>query len=213
VATPAPAPAPASPDPTWGVCSFCAVAVAPGATTCGICGSEGVIRAAQVPRVSRRQRRRLQATNLFRSLIVIVVVLGLGYTMVSLVVQGQPNIPDPLTTSGFYTIAPGNFTYLNGSITGGDFVIGNFSTSDPVGLNLELSVYNSTEWPQFLAGLSPVPQYSVAPTADGHLVFAAPTTDMFYLVFTNPYPTSSHLSYTAQITTEYASNVADDGFD
>src|ERR1700689_1944034 len=132
-------PAPTPPDPTWGVCSFCAVAVAPGATTCGICGAEEVIRATELRRVSRRQRRRTQATNVFRSLIVVSVVL-----------TGQPNIPDPLTTSAFYTIAPGNFTFLNGNITGGDFIIGNFSTSNPVGLEMELAVYNSTQWPQFL---------------------------------------------------------------
>ncbi|MCI4343577.1 MAG: hypothetical protein L3J92_05635 [Thermoplasmata archaeon] len=206
-------PAPASPDSTWGVCSFCAVAVAPGATACGICGAEEVIRASEIRRVSRRQRRRLRATNVFRSFIVIVVVLGLSYTMISLVLQGQPNVPDPLTTSAYYTITPGNYTMISGNITGGDFVLGNFSTSDPVGLNLELSVYNSTQWPQFLAGLSPAPQYSIAPTTDGHLVFSAPTTDLFYFVFTNPYAASTHLTYTAQITTEYASNVADDGFD
>jgi hypothetical protein len=203
----------AAPDLTWGVCGFCAVAVAPGATTCGICGAENVLRAAQIATASRRQRRRLQMTNVFRSFIVLVVVLGLGYTMISLVVQGQPNVPDPLTTSGYYAIAPGNYTFLSGNITGGDFVLGNFSTSDPVGLDLGLAVYNSTEWPQFLAGLGPTPQYTIAPTTDGHLVFSAPTTDLFYFVFTNPYPVSSHLGYTAQITTEYASNVADDGFD
>jgi hypothetical protein len=209
MATPAPTP----PDPTWGVCSFCAVAVAPGATTCGICGAEEVIRATELRRVSRRQRRRTQATNVFRSLIVVAVALGLGYSLISVVLTGQPNIPDPLTTSAFYTIAPGNFTFLNGNITGGDFIIGNFSTSNPVGLEMELAVYNSTQWPQFLDGLSPVPQYTVAPTSDGHLVFSASTTDMFYFVFTNPYPASSHLAYTAQITTDYESNVADDGFD
>jgi hypothetical protein len=205
---------PAAPtSATWGACRYCSVAVPPGAKICPICGAADPISAAELPKVSKVQRRRLQATGIFRSFIVVAVCLGLGYSMISLVFQGAPTIPDPLTTSGYYTIAPGNYTLIEGEITGGDFVIGNFSTSNPVGLNMELEVFNSTQIPQFLDGLSPQPLYTLGPMVGGHIVFAAAYTDDYSFVFLNPYPLSSHLAYTAQITTEYESNVADDGFD
>ncbi|HXQ48820.1 MAG TPA: hypothetical protein VN842_03460 [Thermoplasmata archaeon] len=203
---------PEPPDPTWGACSFCSLAVPPSAEKCPICGAPDPIRASEMPSVSRLQRRRLRASGAFRSLIVIAVALGLAYTMISLVVAGPPVVADPLTTSGFYTLGPGNYTILSGEITGGDFVIGNFSTSDPVGLNLVLDVYNSTEMPQFLNGLSPLPQYTLGPSPTGRIVFSAPYTDEFYLIFTNPYPSGSHLGYVAQISTTYESNVGDEGF-
>jgi len=206
------APNPADPDPTWGACSFCSVAVPPGASTCPICGAPDPIRASKLSSVSRSQRRRLRATGVFRSLIVIAVALGLAYTMVSLVVAGPPVVADPLTTSGLYTLGPGNYTIISGDITGGDFVIGNFSTTAPVGLNVELAVYNSTQIPQFLNGLSPIPQYTLGPSPSGRIVFSAPYTDTYSFVFLNPYPASSHLGYVVQITTTYESNVGDEGF-
>jgi len=162
--------------------------------------------------VSRSQRRRLRAAGAFRSLIVIAVALGLAYTMISLVASGPPAVADPLTTSGLYTLGPGNYTIISGEITGGDFVIGNFSTADPVGLNVALTVYNSTEMPQFLNGVSPVPQYTLGPSPTGRIVFSAPYTDEFYFVFSNPYSLTSHLGYTVEISTTYESNVGDEGF-
>jgi hypothetical protein len=205
---------PASPsaDPTWGACRFCAVAVPPGAETCPICGAQDPIRASEMPTVSRRQRRRLRATGVFRSLIVIAVAMGLAYTMISLVATGPPVVADPLTTDGLYFLSPGNYTILSGEITGADFVIGNFSSSAPVGLDVELAVYNSTQMPQFLKGLSPIPQYTLGPSPTGRIVFSAPYTDEFYFVFTNPYSAASHLGYVVQITTTYESNVGDEGF-
>jgi hypothetical protein len=186
--------------------------VPPGATQCPICGATNPIAASELPNVSVHQRRRLQATGVFRSLIVIAVALGLAYLMISLVVGGPPVVVDPLTTSGLYPLAPGNSTVISGEITGGDFIIGNFSTANPVGLNLELAVYNSTQMPQYLHGLGPVPQYVIGPSASGRIVFSAPYTDEYYFVFTNPYPASSHLSFIAEISTTYESNVGDEGF-
>lgn len=199
-------------DPTWGACSFCAVAVPPGAAVCPLCGADHPIRAAQMATVSRRQRRRLRATGMFRSFLVIAVALGLAYTMISLVLTGPPAVADPLTTSGQYTIGPGNYTIISGEITGGDFVIGNFTTTEPLGLNVVLTVYNSTQMPQFLNGLSPIPQYTLGPTPNGKIVFSAPYTDEYYFVFSNPYAPSTHLGYVAQISTTYESNVGDEGF-
>jgi hypothetical protein len=203
---------PAPPDATWGACRFCAVAVPPSATTCPICGAPDPIRASEMATVSRSQRWRLRATGVFRSLIVVAVSLGLAYLMITLVLGGPPVVADPLTTNGLYALGPGNFTVIEGEITGGDFIIGNFSTSNPVGLNLELAVYNSTQIPQFLNGLSPVPLYTLGPTTAGHIVFSAPYTDDYSFVFTNPYPAASHLAFVAQISTTYESNVGDDGF-
>lgn len=206
------APTPPPPDSTWGACSFCAVAVPPGATQCPICGAANPIRASQMTTVSRSQRRRLRATGAFRSLIVIAVSLGLAYTMISLVIQGPPVVADPLTTDGLYTIGPGDSTIISGEITGGDYVLGNFSTSNPVGLNLELAVYNSTQIPQFINGLGPIPLYSLGPAMTGRIVFSAPYTDEYSFVFTNPYPAGSHLTFVAQISTTYESNVGSEGF-
>ena len=206
-------PLPANPNAEWGACRYCSVAVPPGAEKCPICGAPDPIPASGMATITRRQRLRLRATGAFRSIIVITVAAGLAYLMISLVVTGPPVVADPLTTSGLYTLAPGNYTIISGEITGGDYVIGNFSTSDPVGLNLELAVYNSTQIPQFLNGLSPIPQYILGPTTDGRIVFSAPYTDDYSFVFTNPYPSSSHLGFVAQIDTTYESNVGDEGFD
>jgi hypothetical protein len=207
------APAVAPPEETWGACSYCSVAVPPGAVVCPICGAPDPIRAADMSHISRRQRLRLRATGVFRSLIVIAVALGLAYLMISLVIGGPPVVADPLTTDGQYALGPGNYTIISGEITGGDFIIGNFSTADPVGLNVELAVYNSTQIPQFLAGLSPIPQYTLGPSPTGRIVFSAPVTDLYAFVFSNPYPASSHLGYVVQISTTYESNVGDEGFD
>jgi hypothetical protein len=206
------APSLPSPDPTWGACRFCSVAVPPGAAKCSICGAPDPIRASDMATVSKSQRRRLRATGAFRTLIVVAVSLGLAYTMISLVIGGPPVVADPLTTDGVYTMGPGNFTIISGEITGGDFVIGNFSTTSPVGLNIELAVYNSTQMPQFINGLGPVPQYTLGPSPSGRIVFSAPYTDTYSFVFMNPYPASSHLTYLAQISTTYESNVGDEGF-
>jgi hypothetical protein len=154
----------------------------------------------------------LRATGAFRTLIVVGAALALSISLISVVLSGPPNVTDPLSTSGSYTLGAGNSTTISGEITGGDFVIGNFTTVQPVGLDLEVSVYNSTQFPQYLNGLAPVPQWSSGSTPDGRIVFSAPYTDTFYFVFTNPYPTTSHLTVVAYITTQYESNVGDEGF-
>ncbi len=179
---------------------------------CPECGAPEPIASVELPKVRGRVRRRLQTLNLLRTLIVVAVAVGLAYTMLSLVLTGPPNVPDPLTTSGSYTIGAGNFTVISGEITGGDYVQGNFTTTDPAGTNLGVAVYNSTQWVQFLTGQDPAPQWSAGPAASGLIVFSAPYTDTFTFVFTNPYPPSTHLSVEAYITTVYESNVGDDGF-
>ncbi len=199
-------------DPTWGVCRFCAVAVPPGASKCWECGAPEPIAPRDLPKLRGGTKRRVQTLHFLRSLIVVGVVAGLAYAMISLAISGPPNVPDPLTTAGTWTIGAGNFSALTGNITGGDYVQGNFTTVAPAGTNIEVAVYNSTQIVQFVEGQDPVPQYSVGPADNGVIVFAAPYTDTFTFVFTNPYPPATHLTVGVYIVTTYESNVGDDGF-
>jgi len=199
--------------PEWGSCRFCGVAVAAGATKCGICGADHPLSATEVAAAPREVRRWLGLTRAFRTLIVVVVIVGLAYAIGSAVLNGPPALTnDPLTTAGTYTIAPGNYTMISGEITGGDYVTGNFTTVDPVGVNIAVAVYNLSEWSSFEAGGTPTPLYTVAPTYNAHLVYAPDVTDTYYFVFTNPYAPSTHLTIGVYIATLYNPNVANDGF-
>jgi len=197
----------------WGNCRFCGVAVPSGAATCGICGAENPLPAGGMERAPRNVRRWVRLTHVFRALVVVVVVAGLAYAILSAELSGPPVLTtDPLTTAGTYTINPQNYTVISGEITGGDYVTGNFTTTHPVGVNIEVAVYNSSEWSQFVAGQSPSPLYSVSPTWNAEIVYAPEVTDTYYFVFTNPYPVSSELTVGVYITTLYNANVANDGF-
>ncbi len=205
----------ATPDPsgTWGACRFCGVAVPPRASRCEICGAGDPIAARDVARAPRKVRLRLRLTAALRTAIVVVVVLGLAYAVIPAVLSGPPVLTgDPLTTQGGYEIGPGNFTVIYGEITGGDYVIGNFSTYAPAGTNIGLAVYNSTAWAQFRNGSLPVPAWSAGPSADARIVYSAPVTDTYYFVFTNPYPAASSLTIGVYVATQYESNVGNSGF-
>ena len=90
---------------------------------------------------------------------------GLAYAVISAELSGPPNlVGDPLTTVGTYTLGPGNFTVIYGDITGGDFVTGNFTAVHPLGVNIGLAVYNSSEYVEFSDGGTPTPLYTVGPT-------------------------------------------------
>lgn len=184
----------------------------PRAAKCPECGAPDPVASADLPKLRGGAKRRLRTLNILRSLIVVGVAGGLAYAMISLAITGPPNVPDPLTTAGTWTIGAGNFSALSGNITGGDYIQGNFTTVDPAGTNIEVAVYNSTQIVQFVEGQDPVPQWSVGPSDNGLIVFAAPYTDTFTFVFTNPYPPSSHLTVGVYIVTTYESNVGDDGF-
>ena len=204
----------APPDPAeWGNCRFCGVAVPSGAAKCGICGADDPLPAGAESRAPRKVRRWVRLTHAFRTLIVVTVVAGLTYAILSAVLSGPPSLTsDPLTTTGTYTISPQNYTVISGEITGGDYVTGNFTTTHPVGVNIAVAVYNSSEWSEFVAGQSPSPLYSVSPTYNAQIVYAPEVTDNYYFVFSNPYPISSHLTIGVYITTLYNANVANDGF-
>jgi len=202
-----------SDPPPWGSCRFCGVAVPAGASKCEICGADGPLSAAEEAAAPPRVRRWLRLTRAFRTFVVVVVVVGLTYAILSAVLSGPPTLSsDPLTTEGTYTLAPGNYTVLSGEITGGDYVTGNFTTVAPRGVNIAVTVYNSSEWAQFTAGETPSALYSVSPTYNAQIVYSPQVTDTYYFVFTNPYPVSSHLTIGVYITTLYNANVANDGF-
>jgi hypothetical protein len=189
------------------------VAVPAGATSCGICGADHPVAAGEIANAPRGVRRRIRLTAALRTLIVVAVAVALAYTLIAAVVGGPPSVADPLTTTGTYAVGPGNFTAISGDITGGDFVIGNYSAVNPPGIDIGVAVYNSSEWQWFTTGSgSPGTQWNNTPSYDGRIIFSAPYTDTYYFVFTNPSPASSHLTVAVYVTTVYESNVGDDGF-
>ncbi len=201
------------PAATWGACRFCGIATPSGASQCAICGAADPLPAAQLATAPRSVRRRLAFLGVFRSVIVIVVVAALAYAIVSAELSGPPVLSgDPLTTAGTYVIGPGNYTFLEGEINGGDYVLGNFSSVAPAGTDVALAVYNTSDWDAFVAHDPTVPVYSMDPTYAGSIAFSPLVTDNYWFVFTNPYAPSSHLTVTVYITTEYEANSGDDGF-
>lgn len=198
---------------TWGACRFCGVAVEPGAAKCGICGAEDPVAAGEIKSAPPSVRRRIYFTGAFRAVIVVGLVLTLAVSLLTTVFQGPPNVADPLTTTGTYAIGPGNHTVISGEITGGDFVLGNYSAITPPGVNVTVSIYNQTQWDVLLGGGLPgSPLYSGTPGPDGRIVYSAPVTDTYYFVFGNPYPVGSGITINVYIATQYVSNVAADGF-
>lgn len=137
----------------------------------------------------------------------VVVIVGLAWAIGSAVYTGPPVYSDPLTTQGSYHLAPGHFTFLSGAITGEDYIVGNYTVTDPVGAAVVFQVFNSTSFQAFDAGKPATPQWSVAGEPSGRIVFAAPYTDTFYFVFQNPYESTSGINETLYASTAYQSNV------
>jgi len=203
-----PTPAPG----TWGTCRFCGVAVPAGATTCPICGAGEPVPAGGISTASRPVRRRIRLTATLRSAIVIAVVVGLAYTLLAAVLAGPPVAPDPLTTAGSYTLGPGNFTVIWGNITGGDYIQGNYSDISPPGIQIAVAVYNQSQYSWFANGTgTPGNQWNNTPAWNGAIVFAAPYTDTYFFVFSNPLPVTSGITVEVYIATTYESDVAEDG--
>lgn len=197
----------AAAEPSWGTCRLCGGAVPPTAAVCARCGTGTPVRPEEIRRLPGRQRRHLRVAQGVRVLIVVVVVVGIAYAILSAVMTGPPTFPDPLTTRGTYTIAPGSFTYLSGWITGEDYVDGNYSILAPVGTSLVFQVYNASEFVAYVHGAPATPLSNATETSGGPIVFAAPYTDNFYLVFANPYHPGSGIAETVYVVTNYQSNV------
>ena len=191
----------------WGTCTACGAAVPAGSTRCTTCGLERTVPTSAIASLPARARRRVRATQVVRSALVVAVVVGIAYALLSAVLTGPPTYPDPLTTRGTYTVAPGNFTYLSGWITGEDYIDGNFTVLDPVGTQLIFQVYNGTGFLAFVHHQPATPQWTTSGSSRGGIVFAAPYTDTFYLVFQNPYEPTSGINVTVYVATNYQSNV------
>lgn len=191
----------------WKTCRVCGDAVPPEAAQCPTCGAPGALAPSEVAGLPRRTRWRVVSTRGLRALVVVAVVVGIGYFLISAVWTGPASFPDPLTTQGSYTLAAGRYVALVGDITGEDYIVGNYSVQFPPGTLLGFAVYNSTEFSAFRAGANATASWTIAPQTTGRIVFAAPYTDSFALVFTNPYPASSGISVTFYETTTYESNV------
>lgn len=140
-------------------------------------------------------------------MIVVAVVVGLTFDIASALWTGSPTFPDPLTTRGTLTVGPGNFTYLSGWITGEDYIDGNYTVVYPVGVPINFVVYNGTEFTQFLQHQPTRAIWSTSNQSSSRIVFAAPYTDQFFLVFQNPYPPSSGISVAIYEVTNYQTNV------
>lgn len=196
------------PDPPWANCRMCGGAVPPAARACPTCGETApAIPTAEIARLPARQRRRARALQTIRVVIVLVVVVGLTYDIASSVLSGAPTFPDPLTTQGTLTVGAGNFTYLSGWITGEDYIDGNFTVVYPVGVPINFAVYNGSEFTQFVDHRSATPIWSTSNQSESRIVFAAPYTDQFYLVFQNPYPPSSGIDVAVYEVMNYQTNV------
>lgn len=142
-----------------------------------------------------------------RALIVVGVVIALVYATASAVLSGAPVLADPLTTHGAFEVGPGNFSVLSGAITGEDYVEGNYTVMNPPGGLIGFVVYNTSEFAAFHVGASVANQSWVGPSSAGRIVFDAPYTDTFYLVFESPYPATSSLQLLVYVETNYESNV------
>jgi len=202
----------ADPPGSWGTCRYCGVAVPAGAEKCPECDETHPLSAAELRSAPRKLRWRVKLVGLLRTLIVVGVIGGLAYFTIAAVLQGPPVLTsDPLTVNSGYLVGPGNYTEIAGEITGGDYVVGNYSSFDPVGMEVDFVVYNSSQWSSFVAGGTPTPTYAAQAAYTGRIVYSAPVTDTYYFVFTNPYATSTHLTFGIYVSTQYESNVGDDG--
>ena len=198
----------AAPDPAaWRTCRYCGGAVPPEGPICPTCGQNSTVATDQISTLPAPARRWLRVTQAVRVAIVLAVAAFLAYAIVGAAWTGPPTITDPLTTAATYTIAPGNFTYLSGAITGEDYIDGNYTIISPVGTQLDFTVYNASSFLEFYAGQPAVPQWNQTGPDIGTIVFSAPYTDTFFLVFTNPYLPTSGIVMTVYIVTNYQSNV------
>ncbi|MCI4354898.1 MAG: hypothetical protein L3K06_05980 [Thermoplasmata archaeon] len=197
---------PAEPG-AWRTCRVCGGAVPFNERICPTCGQSSSVATDQIAQLPRGPRRRVRAAQYLRAAIVVGVAVGLSYALLSAVWSGPPTFSDPLTTRGTYVLGPGNFTYLAGWITGEDYIDGNYTVTNPVGTSLVFQVYNASGFSDWFHHRPATPQWNQTGADSGAIVFAAPYTDTFYLVFENPYIPTSGITMTVYIATNYQSNV------
>lgn len=198
--------APSAPSPPeWGSCPFCGDACAPNAVKCPTCGEP--LEGGPPSRRTIFGIRRPAALRTARTVLVVGVVIILAVALASAVWSGPPVLADPLTTSGTYTIGPGNFTLLQGQVTGEDYITGNFQVVAPAGTSVALEVFNQSEFAKFAHHEPATAQYEIPPVPSSRIVFVALYTDTYTFVFENRYLPSSGITVQVEVTTSYESNV------
>ena len=190
----------------WGTCRLCGDAVPPGAAECPIC-AQSTTAALPTKLLRRRSGRWLRLVQSVRVLLVLGVVVGLAIVLLQAVWSGPPSYPDPLTTQGTHLVPAGNISYLSGSITGEDYITGNYTVLSPVGANVTFAVYNVTEFIAFYHHEAAQPQLLITGHASGRIVFAAPYTDTFFFVWESPFPASTGPNENVYVVTTYETNV------
>jgi hypothetical protein len=190
----------------WGTCALCGEAFPPKGAMCPTCGALQSVRPGATSQLPPRTRRRFQLVLALRVLAVVVVVLGLAWATLSGALTGPPTYADPLTTSGWQTVGPGNFSVLSGPVSGEDYIQGNYSVENPPGAPLTLEVFNSTDYPYFAAHAASTPLLVLNGSAEP-FAFAAPYTDTFYFVFVNGFAPTTGIALHVYVSTEYESNV------
>ena len=196
------------PSAVWATCRTCGGVVPPGGAACPTCGeTRPAIRPSEIRRLPPRLRRRVRLLQFARVGVVLAVVVGLVYAIGSAAWTGAPTFPDPLTTRGTLAVSAGNYSYLSGLITGEEYVDGNYTVVYPVGVPINFEVFNSTEFTAYIDHQSASPIWSTSNQPSARIVFAAPYTDQFFLVFENPYPVSSGINVQVYEVTNYQTNV------
>ncbi|MCI4362028.1 MAG: hypothetical protein L3J77_02395 [Thermoplasmata archaeon] len=190
----------------WGSCAFCGEAFPPTAPSCPTCGASLAVRPGAVAALPKRKRQWYGLVRSLRLLIVVVVILGLGWATLSAALTGPPTYTDPLTTAGWHTVGAGNYTYLSGAISGEDYIAGNYTVENPPGAPLTFEVFNSTSFAAFATHSAAQP-ILIVNSSSTRIVFAAPYTDTFYLVFVNNFAPSTNINLQVFVTTNYESNV------
>ena len=191
----------------WGTCAYCGDAVPATASKCPICGAGNPVRAGTLAAQPTSTRRRVRFLQALRATIVVAIIVGVGYAIISAELTGPGTISDPLTTAATHPILAGSYAMVSGPITGEDYIIGNYSVVTPPGALVQLTVYNSTEYFLFVNGTSTGNQWVIQPETSSQIIFAAPYTDTFFFVFSTPYPAATNLTVNVYIVTNYESNV------
>ncbi|MCI4320286.1 MAG: hypothetical protein L3K23_09210 [Thermoplasmata archaeon] len=191
----------------WRTCVTCGDAFLPEDHACPTCGDARAVTPMGLPSMPRRERYRFRLLRSFRMVIIVAAIVGVSYVLVTAIWSGPPTYADPLTTKASYAIPAGTFAYLSGAVTGEDYIVGNYSVVSPSSDAVGFAVYNTTEFIHFVHGTAATAEWQVTPVNAGRIVWAAPYTDTFYLVWQSPYAAGSHVDLTIYATTNYMSNV------
>lgn len=188
-------------------CPLCGDASPPGSVRCRTCGATTLLQPGQEKGLPPKQKRWYTWVRWGRILVIVAVVGLLGALMVQAAFTPAPIAADPLTQNSTNVVPPGGVWVLNGAITGSDYIQGNYTVTSPPGALLTLTVYNSTEYNDFVHGLTTGNQETLPASASSVFVFDAPYTDTFYFVWSNQYPPASGLNLTVFVHSDYEANV------